>query len=121
MIALSASAGKTLNDKVSVLSSHIKSIVFGRISMSIPARTAPYCTQRISSLGLGWTPTRTNTIILLSVSDKTATSYSGGNIVDLFTFIQWYSDTNGYIIAYSNNTSSVAHTFYVDYLAIQTS
>ena len=88
--------------------------------MSIPAGGAPYRTQSISSLGLGWTPTRTNTIILLSISDKTATGYSGGNPVDLFTFIQWYSDTNGYIIAYTNY-SSEAHTFYVDYLAIQTS
>ena len=88
--------------------------------MSIPVRSIPYCTQRISSLGLGWTPTRTNTIILLSISDKTATSYSGGNPVDLFTFIQWYKDTDGYIIAYTDN-NGIAHTFYVDYLAIQTS
>ena len=88
--------------------------------MSLAAGGAPYRAQSISSLGLGWTPTRTNTIILLSISDKTTTSYSGGNPVDLFTFIQWYSDTNGYIIAYTNN-SSKAHTFYVDYLAIQTS
>ena len=88
--------------------------------MSIPARSVPYRAQSISSLGLGWTPTRTNTIILLSISDKTATHYTGGNVVDLFTFIQWYSDTDGYIIAYTDNNSKT-HTFYVDYLAIHTS
>ena len=115
-------AGWGTDNQVSLqtLNSKLGKFVFGRISMSIPARKAPYTTQSISSLGLGWTPTRTNTIILLSISDKTATSYSGGNSVDLFTFIQWYSDTNGYIIAYTNK-SSKAHTFYVDYLAIHTS
>ena len=115
-----AASAYALQQAYNTLNSKLGKFVFGRISMSIPARSQPYQSQSISSLGLGWTPTRTNTIILLSISDKTDTHYSGGNPVDLFTFIQWYSDTNGYIIAYTNY-SSKAHTFYVDYLAIQTS
>ena len=116
-----AASAYALQQAYNTLNSKLGKFAFGRISMSIPYRVGPpYTDKKISSLGLGWTPTRTNTIILLSISDKTKTSYTGGARVDLFTFIQWYSDTNGYIIAYTSDQSK-DHTFYVDYLAIQTS
>ena len=117
-----AASAYALQQAYNTLNSKLGKFVFGRISMSIPAKSGPpYMTKNISSLGLGWTPTRTNTTFLLSILDESQQWYSGGHPVDVFTFIQWYKkDNQGYIIGYTSN-QSFAHTFYVDYLAIHTS